>query len=294
MWACHGFGGNALIEEQAGAFHVAATGSGWFQARADITRTHTTLEGAARAACGDDHDPPVPYLLAPGMHFPRVWRGEGDRRNMNLWDEYAFRRATDALPDLVEELRRVFRVVEPERENMDAYGHRLRHLLILAATEVESSLKAILAANGYERAGHWNRIDYARLAVPLRLGAYSWRLRVASEDPYITAPFAGWGPDDQRALAWYDAYNRVKHDRESTLHLATLAHAIDATAAAMTLCVAQFGFHEFKHGGIGEAARGLFQKQELPHFPVQSWYCAAAGGEEWRHGHIDQLLALPG
>ena len=50
------------------------------------------------------------------------------------------------------------------------------------------------------------------------------------------SPFKNWNPSSPtKSLKWYDAYNKIKHDRIENLSLATLDNAINAVCALITL-----------------------------------------------------------
>jgi hypothetical protein len=64
------------------------------------------------------------------------------------------------------------------------------------------------------------------LKAAMRLDEYGVEFPSYPRLPPIS-PFAGWGSSDKptQALAWYDAYNAVKHNREAEFERATLGHA---------------------------------------------------------------------
>jgi hypothetical protein len=56
------------------------------------------------------------------------------------------------------------------------------------------------------------------------------------------SPFSEWSLEaPTRSLAWYHAYNEVKHDRERHFKSATLANALSAVSAVLIICLAEFG-----------------------------------------------------
>jgi hypothetical protein len=146
---------------------------------------------------------------------------------------------------LQEELRDISRVVTPIEATKLTFGSRIRNLLITACTEVEAHCKAILKANGAQ--GARSMTDYVKLALPLRLSDYRVSCDRFPDYPEFS-PFAGWGPNSH-SLAWYQAYNEVKHDVLANAHKATLEHAISAVAAADILVLAQWGSHYLDEGG---------------------------------------------
>src|SRR5262249_50897957 len=75
---------------------------------------------------------------------------------------------------------------------------------------------------------------------PLRLQEFEVKL---SFYPEIAPrePFRGWNPNAAtQSLAWYDAYNAVKHDREREFHRATVESAIDAVTACAIMLAAEY------------------------------------------------------
>jgi hypothetical protein len=159
------------------------------------------------------------------------------------------------LAALVDQLERIFRVVHPTPANFQVFGHEIRNLLILASTEVEAHSKGILKANGAEST---STNDYVKLLSAMKLDEYAIFLSLS---PWLEPikPFGGWDcSSPTKSLPWYDAYNAVKHDRESSFERATLINAIQAVCAIAVLLVAQFG------------KRGLWGYLELREVPKWS------------------------
>lgn len=148
------------------------------------------------------------------------------------------------LEALVSEIELIARVVEPTSHTLSVHGHAIRNLLILAATKVEMHMRGVLSANGFDTT-RCSTKDFVRLNSPLRLKDYSIRFQRFPALPPIT-PFAAW--DSQRptqSLAWYDAYNGVKHNRDGEFERATLENALNAVAGCAAILVAQFGERAF-------------------------------------------------
>src|SRR5262249_40908617 len=133
--------------------------------------------------------------------------------------------------------------VHPAMNNLDAYGGEIRDIIILACTEVEAQWKGVLEANGITPNGsYFKTTDYVKVLPAMRLDQYEVAL---IRYPRITAttPFMGWDASQPtKSLAWYAAYNEVKHDRETKFEKASLRHAIEAVAACVVMLAAQFGF----------------------------------------------------
>ena len=80
----------------------------------------------------------------------------------------------------------------PHENNFDVYGHQIRNLIILATTEVESSLTAILQANNIAPLSqYFTTRDYVRLKKVLRLAEFEVSL---SHYPWLQSfsPFRDW------------------------------------------------------------------------------------------------------
>jgi hypothetical protein len=137
-------------------------------------------------------------------------------------------------------LERICQTVQPEGQNFGTFGHDIRNLLILACTEVESQWRGVLVANGVIK-DHFCTADYIKLRDPWKLQEYSVTF---PSYPWLDAfrPFANWNRKaPSQSLAWYDAYNAVKHNREAKFKQGTLANLFNAISACVVMAVAQFG-----------------------------------------------------
>jgi len=208
---------------------------------------------------------PVEVDIKLGTYRPRIWRGPWSPVDelASLSEET---RTVVATSVLVSRLRDVFRFVEPSPENDSTFGHEIRSVLLLAAMEVESSLAAVLRANGYqERANGWSTSDYVKLKDPMFLDGYQVKLLSYPDYPAF-APFAAWDTDrSTQSLDWWQAYNSTKHDRDTAFSEATLGRAINAVGAAAILLVAQFG------GLSGRQGAGSLIASELAVEPVNAF-----------------------
>ena len=136
----------------------------------------------------------------------------------------------------------ICRVIQPEKTNLNSYGHDIRNVLLLACTEAEAHWKWILEKNGVERHDRQNTNDYVRLLKPMRLAEFSVAF---SFYPWMTkfSPFEKWNSDKaSKSLFWYVAYNNAKHDIGTYFHLATLQNAFDALSACFVMMCAQYGW----------------------------------------------------
>jgi hypothetical protein len=234
-------GEHFVVADKAGHVHTSSFGGRPVKYRRDDIEA-TRLEEFKRSNLIVGQ---VETTMPPGRYFPRVYRGP-EHPPVDVAARTATMRAARNLFSM---LRGIFQVVEPAHAHDSVFGHELRQLLILACTEVESSWRAILSANGYAQgAGRWTTNDYVKLLGPMKLDSYV--VTLASHPGYGEIwPFEGWeGSDPTRSLAWYNAYNLTKHNREEELHRATLQAAIAAMAAVHVLTAAQFGFDEVERG----------------------------------------------
>ena len=194
------------------------------------------------------------YEIGVGQYYPRmaigrmqegfnaateycdVWPVDTDARSMALAQYHLLHSRLEA----------ILRVVQPNEENLNSFGHEIRDLLILACTAVEGQFKGILRANEYAFALN-NRgeirastNDYVKTLAPMKLDSYEFVLTIEPSAPSFT-PFGNWdcgAPTE--SLDWYTAYNAVKHDWEAEFSRATLSHAISAVTACRALHEAQF------------------------------------------------------
>jgi hypothetical protein len=217
--------------------------------------------------------------LEPGQYYPRMARPNNSHPqqspgsnpgNRNLGDLIETGRGQ--LMALRAQLERIFRVVHPVEQNYNAFGHDIRNLLILAATEVETHCKGVLTTNG-ARADTMH--DYVKLAAAMRLGDFAVRLPFYPWLKPVT-PFLGWKPSKSpsKDLPWYDAYNKAKHDRENAFSCATLLHAIQAVCGCAVMSFAQFGVHAFHHR---VEINSFFELSRIPAWAPSEVYCDPFG-----------------
>lgn len=185
-----------------------------------------------------------------GTYHPRIRRGEfiaGQpqwQRNVSV-DYCGLRRALSsgvlAAKLLYSELEDACTVAEPEAAQMNVYGHKLRHLLISACTEVESAWRSVYIANSSDPAARLTTRDYVKLADPMKLR--EWKVFFNRVSPAMElTPFEAWDANrPTESLPWYDAYNATKHNREEHLDRAQLGHVVNALAGLHVMLLAQFG-----------------------------------------------------
>lgn len=181
----------------------------------------------------------------------------------------------------------IVRSLEANWANRDAFGHALRHVIILAGTNVEARWKNVLKANDYKTARTtWTIEDYIRLSAILNLPEWTIKLRHFPEWPEI-CPFANWvAPPANPAKTpptptplWYQAYVALKHEGTGSLSRATLQNAIDAVAACFVMRLAMFGA-----GSVSEwntAAITSLDLGEFPEYEPVDWYVGDEQAEQW-------------
>jgi hypothetical protein len=183
------------------------------------------------------------------------------------------------LHHLKEHLEEICRVIYACPDNSAAFGHEIRNVLIVACTEVEAQWHGVLKANGYFGGKNEDRSstsDYVLLLEPLRLEKYSVRFPFFPTMKEIE-PFKDWKPEEPtKSLKWYDAYNKVKHDRETHFKEAKLEHAFMAAAAYFVMLCAQHGWEIAARDKL--AAQKFFRLKNRPVWEKQ--YCYKPKGKE--------------
>jgi len=204
--------------------------------------------------------PPTPDLSAsPGGNPDKSLKALEDRTT-----------SSGQLHALIVQLEQVCRVVHPKNNNFTAYGHDLRNILLVACTEVEAQCKSIRRANGRNEKKARSMEHYFLLNEAMKLDEYVVSL---SYYPWLEPlkPFQGWLPERaSQSLPWYDAYNKVKHDREACFSRATLANALSAVTACFVMLCAQYGRDVALSGEVGE--RAFFHLIGVPDWPPGEIY----------------------
>jgi len=246
---------------------------------------------------------PVESDYQPGTAYKRVYRPLACSGNLNnAIDSEKRTQSFVALRILLNKLQSMFQAIEPTTQNLNAYGHLIREILLLACMEVETSLAAVLKENSYP-ASSPNRLstnDYVKLRDVMLLDSYELLLYSYPGFPRFM-PFDGWDSSAAtRSLPWYDAYNKTKHDREGNLHLATLEHAIHAVGAATVVFYAQYGLAIGPNGYDSASAeiRSVFSVSVAPEKHWMSCYIpefaiAPTGMLEVAPSHTWRLVDYP-
>ena len=124
---------------------------------------------------------PVESECPQGIYYKRIWRpywpGPIYRSVSQARDGEKISESMVALRILFNKLEELFETIEPGQDNLSAYGHKTREVLLLACMEVESSWTAVLKENGYPQRPTWNTNDYVKLLGPMFLDGYKVSLR---------------------------------------------------------------------------------------------------------------------
>ncbi len=176
---------------------------------------------------------------------------------------------------LARNLEQCFDVSSPYEDNFNTFGVSYESIILFACIGIENLFVKILQDNGV-RLDRYTTNDFIRLNTMMRLGEYEAKL---ARYPWLTpfAPFRTWNPaEPTKSLLWYDAYNKLKHDKMNCQNKATMRNAIDATLAFWILF----------HGIYGSAvSSNFFQRDDddfrmvrFPNWNYRENYFEAEGG----------------
>lgn len=190
-----------------------------------------------RKSITGDHVVELREVKHPGAYYPRMMR-----ENLRFTHQgQSFLQDMRAYQNIQSSLDSLFNFIEPAEINLKTYGHKIRELLILACTEAEYLLLKTLTENGYTEKQRYNTTDYIKCRDVLKLNQYEVRLKQYS-DLGIFAPFKEWDTcHTTESIAWYDAYNKVKHNRNDNIANANIKHLLDAVSAIHILLESQYG-----------------------------------------------------
>lgn len=132
--------------------------------------------------------------------------------------------------------------IEPCDDNLTTYSHRIYELFLRACTEFETNSKAILKANGYNKS-KYKINDYFKLNKAMKLSDYIIKVNIWEGEPKLLKPFSNWKTD--HSLEWYQAYNKVKHNRSKNFKYANLENLFLAVASVQIILYSQFSVHSF-------------------------------------------------
>lgn len=132
--------------------------------------------------------------------------------------------------DLIKNLENTFNIVEPSIKHKNVFGLKYRELILLASMEIEIHWKALLVENAYEHKERTTTKDYIKLQNFIKFDPI-FQLKAYPTYTEII-PFENWNEDSPtKSLNWYNAYNKIKHNRTDNLELANFQNTINALCA---------------------------------------------------------------
>lgn len=216
----------------------------------------------------------------PGEYFARIWR-ETPVPLAQSENPSTYAQSVLTVDSLFDEAYRLFSYIQPSPRNDDVFSLKIRQLMLLACTEVETAWKGVLSANSYASRSNLTTRDYVKLLGPMKLSDWSIRLNFYPDYPAVS-PFRGWdAARPTQSLPWYHAYNQVKHDRETNLQEARLKYAIQALAAAYVMNSSQFG-PDYLETEL-RSAHDQIRIVETPEWPCRDQYVPPypMDGDDW-------------
>jgi hypothetical protein len=264
------------------AFRLGVTNPPRFEARPGETAWDTLKRDASAWFEPPGTQPFHKTALGPGQFYPRIARPAWDRPSdfprvgvKKHGDTDFVVIARSQLIALTRQLELICQTVHPNETTLDTFGHNIRNLLILACTEVETHWRGVLVANNLIK-DQYRTADYVKLQAAMRLGDYALTF---PSFPWLmpVRPFKDWGTTGRptQELAWYAAYNAVKHNREYEFERATLRNVFDALSACAIMMIAQFG-STFGLGRNSELAT-FFNVYSFPHWSLSDVYLSDFG-----------------
>jgi hypothetical protein len=223
--------------------------------------------------------------IAPGVYHPSVARPTFQNPTMPInvelnWQIDESRKVERELEILIEELEACFQVASPDQRNLGVFGARFERIILLSCIGIEALLSKVLRDNNIPPKGKfYTTKDFVVLDRFLRLSDYAIEF---PKYPWMAArePFRGWQANEpSRSLLWYDAYNKLKHEKLSSSEMASMRHSLDCVSAYTALFVAVFG-----DGGrqiIGGVDLSYFGVARRPRWSLSEVYFEP-GDANWR------------
>lgn len=149
------------------------------------------------------------------------------------------------------DLQNLFDYIEPADKNLKCYSFRIHELLMRSCIETEANFKAILIENGYNKkdangkVGDLDIEDYKKLDKTHKLSSYKVKVPHWYGGKSIRTPFLSWSRPELYSPAWYQAYNKTKHNRHEEFHHANFENLIDSVCGLLVLLSSQFFTEDF-------------------------------------------------
>ena len=175
-------------------------------------------------------------IMDIGWKYKNVWKplmNINIDKELDITQSELFHTKRD-LGILIQKLQEILLFIEPSEDGLKAYSHKIRELLFLACSDLESTLKK------YKFGKNERMENYIEILKFVDLTKYKISL-VGYANPYKCCPFEHWEKSKaSQSLPWYDAYNKIKHNREDNFHFATLENCINAFAANLIMFAIRF------------------------------------------------------
>lgn len=171
-----------------------------------------------------------------GVKFKNIWKPfiqENVTKELNF-DMLTLCRAKRNLSILVQKLQEIFLYVEPAKECLQTYSHKIKELLILSCTELENSFKF------YNLGKNERTTDYVKLLNFVDLSKYKVSL-IGYTDTFKSCPFEKWNSTSPtKSIPWYEAYTKIKHNSSENFQLATLENCLNAVMANVIMYAVRY------------------------------------------------------
>ena len=162
-----------------------------------------------------------------GVKYKNIWKPfiqESITKELNF-DVPTLYRAKRNLSILIQKLQEILLFVEPSPECLQTYSHKIKELLILACTELETSFKF------YKFGKNERTSDYVKILDFVDLSKYKVSL-IGYTNAFKSCPFENWNSKEPtKSIPWYNAYTKIKHNSNEQFNLATLENCLNAIIA---------------------------------------------------------------
>ena len=172
--------------------------------------------------------------------------------------------------NLEDEMLETSKYVQFNHKNLETNSYRFMEIIINAATEFETLLKALYGKNsvGNLLQNHLYKEDYDFKTLDLSLIRFDLTIQ-----PYETEIIPNKNPDEQpkTPIWWNSGYNDIKHDKMTVgLEHSTLHNSLKALASLYTLLIFIYR-HKDRHGDLRQDIfRDATTKSKLFHTPINA------------------------
>ncbi|EIG9086410.1 hypothetical protein LGC28_000633 [Serratia marcescens] len=214
-----------------------------------------------------------------GLYYPRMNKGEPKLYHQQIKESQVLDEVR-SFTNICTSLTELFNYIDPDERNLNCFGSKAREILIIACTEVEYLLQSFLVENNYcAKNGRFTTKDYVKCLDFLKLNEYSVEL-VFYPSLKDWSPFRDWSESKATtSLAWYDAYNSVKHNRGANKQKATLKFVVNSVAAIHIILVAQYGYEIFG-SPLQSNFSSIFKTIKYPNFSTTELQCPLMNNEK--------------